>query len=220
MSARRQRRRGGRSADLALGVRLALAGGRSSRMRAAMTALGVGLGVALLLGAASVPSMIKRGQERSAARATPPLGGELKQGHDTLVGVSDTTFRGDDIRGRDVQREGPDAPVPPGTRGLPAPGTMLVSPKLRDLLDSDRGALLRARLDARVVGVIGDAGLRGPAELTFYRGSDRLGPPGQASGAQRVDHFGDGAQAQRLSPLLSLLVAIAVIVLLLPVAVF
>ncbi|MCW3015917.1 MAG: hypothetical protein JWO02_3009, partial [Solirubrobacterales bacterium] len=120
----------------------------------------------------------------------------------------------------DMQREGPDAPAPPGTRGLPVPGTMLVSPKLRDLLDSDRGALLRERLDARVVGVIGAAGLRGPAELTFYRGTDRLRPPGDAFGAQRVDHFGDGAQAQRLSPLLSLLVAIAVIVLLLPVAVF
>ncbi|WP_354700803.1 hypothetical protein DSM112329_01093 [Paraconexibacter sp. AEG42_29] len=210
--------------DLALGARMALAGGRSSRLRAAMTAIGVGLGVALLLAAASIPAMIAGSEDRGSARSTPFGGGPTKAGPGTLlIGGVDTTYRGDDLIGRDLQREGPRAPAPPGVRQLPAPGTMVVSPKLNDLLNSSQGRLLRERLDARVVGIIGDSGLRGPAELVFYRGTDRFGKLAGVSAdrdVERIARFGDGQKAEPLGPLLSLIVAIAVIVLLLPVAVF
>src|SRR5690606_21990732 len=54
--------------ELLLGARMALAGGVSGWLRAGLTALGVGLGVALLLLAASVPHAIAARQERTAAR--------------------------------------------------------------------------------------------------------------------------------------------------------
>jgi hypothetical protein len=206
--------------DLALGLRLALAGGPSSRLRAGMTAIGVGLGVALLLGAASLPSMVERFQERGSARGVP-IEGPIKRSDATLlVAAANTAFHGEDVRGRDVQPEGPRAPRPPGVAALPAPGTMVVSPKLRELLAAPDGALLRARLDARVVGTIGDAGLKGPQELAFYRGASGLKVRGSGGVADRAARFGDGGRPEPLGPLLTLLVAIAVTVLLLPVAVF
>ncbi len=206
------------AAELALGLRLALSGGRSARARATLTAVGVGLGVALLLGAASIPTMVERTQQRSNARSTAVGTDGLPAGAATLlVDVSSTTYRGAEISGRDLQAEGPRAPAPPGTSAVPAPGTMVVSPDLRDLLASERGALLRERLDARVVGVIGEEGLAGPRELTFYRGTDGLTA---ASALGRIDRFGSGQDSEPLGPLLVLLVAIAVVVLLLPVGVF
>ncbi|MGH8877865.1 MAG: hypothetical protein ACRD0P_11055, partial [Stackebrandtia sp.] len=45
-------------ADLAMGFRFAVAGGRSGWIRAGLTALGVGLGVAMLLAAASIPTVV------------------------------------------------------------------------------------------------------------------------------------------------------------------
>ena len=55
-------------ADLALGARLAATGGADSRLRAALTALGVAFGVALLLFAASVP---EHGECPQRARGCP-----------------------------------------------------------------------------------------------------------------------------------------------------
>lgn len=206
--------------DLALGIRLALAGGPSSRLRAGMTAVGVGLGVALLLGAASLPTMVDRFQARGSARATSIEPSVKRSDATLLIAAANTAFHGDDVRGRDVQPEGPRAPTPPGVAALPAPGTMVVSPQLRALLASPGGALLRARLDARVVGTIGDSGLKGPKELAFYRGATGLRERASGGVADRVARFGDGGQREPLGALLTLLVAIAVTVLLLPVAVF
>lgn len=212
-----------RLTDFALGARLAVAGGRPSRVRAMMTALGVGLGVAVLLIAASVPSMIDRGDARDNARSTDQaLSAKQTRGRGLLIAVSNTTYRGEGIRGRDLQpepRAGRSVPRPPGVRVIPGPGEMLVSPALRSLLSSERGALLRERLDARVVGTIGDAGLRGPREYSFYRGSDSLGTA-DGGRALRVTRFGSPGDPEALGPFLTLLVAIAVVVLLLPIAVF
>jgi len=211
-------RRGAGLADLALGLRLALGGGRGSRLRAALTAVGVGLGVALLLGAASIPTMLTAGQERSATRAD--LGRAIPAGPRTLLTADTTTeFRGAEVRGRDVQREGAQAPAPPGLRTLPAPGTAVVSPALAELLAQPGSALLRERLGARVVGEIAPAGLLGPAELAFYRGTDRLLGP-ERSDNRRIASFGSPDDPTPLGPLLGLFVAIAVVVLLLPIVVF
>ncbi|MTD46021.1 FtsX-like permease family protein [Conexibacter sp. W3-3-2] len=200
---------------LLLGVRLALAGGRPSAVRAAMTAAGVALGVLVLLVAASIPTMVDGHDGREAARAVTPSPGPATA-TSTLVTAADTTFRDEDIGGLLVQAEGGRPATPPGVRRLPGPGDLVVSPALRDLLARPDAALLRERLRGRIVGTIGDAGLTGPGELFFYAGTDRL----SAADGDRVTRFGGGVAPDPLPGFLTFLIAVAVVVLLLPIGAF
>jgi hypothetical protein len=207
--------------ELMLGMRMALAGGRSGVVRAVLTALGVGLGVACLLFAVSIPSMMQAHHDRSAARDVVSYNGPPVQRSDStiLIGIVDTGWRDQGIRGQLLQPEGPHAPVPPGLTALPAPGQLVVSPALHRLLDSPDGALLRQRLSGPIVGEIGSEGLTGPSELAFYAGSDSL-TVDQGTVVRR-DHFGaPGGAGEPLSPVLFLLVVIIFVVLLLPVGIF
>ncbi|MET9830634.1 FtsX-like permease family protein [Streptomyces sp. NPDC006385] len=209
--------------DLGMGVRFAFAGGREGWIRALLTAVGVGLGVALLLLTAAFPSLQSERNERSYARGDLTYNGQiLKQADDTLVVAdADTTFRDEHIRGRTLQPEGPRAPLPPGVAQFPAAGEMVVSPALKRLLDSDSGKLLRERLPDRIVGTIAEPGLIGPAELTFYRGGKDLAPQVDGARVARIDKYGDPNPAtERTDPILILIVLVIFVVLLMPVAVF
>ncbi|NYF59464.1 FtsX-like permease family protein [Micromonospora purpureochromogenes] len=209
----------GAAADLAMGARMAVGGGRDGWTRAVLTALGVGIGVALLLLAASVPGALDARQARGDARDDLRMGQELAPAANTLlVSTVETEFRGRPVRGRLVRPEGPDAPVPPGLTRLPAPGEVVVSPALRDVLDSPDGALFAPRLGgARITGTIADDGLAGPGEFAFYAGDDGLSTE---RGATRLDRFGGGLPGEGFGPVLMLLVAVIFVVLLLPIAVF
>ncbi|MDX6215657.1 MAG: hypothetical protein QOG99_1241 [Frankiales bacterium] len=207
--------------ELMLGMRMTLGGGRSGLVRAVLTALGVGLGVACLLFAASIPSMMQAHSARSDARDVVSYSGPTVQRSDStiLIGLVDTGWRDQGIRGQLLQPEGPHAPVPPGLTALPAPGQLVVSPALHRLLDSPSAALLRQRLSGPIVGEIGSAGLTGPSELAFYAGSDSL-TVDQGTVVRR-EHFGTpSGTSQPLSPVLLLLVVIIFVVLLLPVGIF
>ncbi|GIG92522.1 ABC transporter permease [Plantactinospora endophytica] len=214
-----RRGRFGRVADLALGARLVFAGGRSGVSRTLMTVVGVGLGVALLLTSTSISTMMDGRSERAAARDDQFYGvDEPPPGDRTvLVAVADTVYRDEAIRGRLLQPEGARPPLPPGLTRLPGPGDMVVSPALARLLDSPDGALLRPRLDHRIVGTIADPGLAGPGEYAYYLGTDQLRAGG---GTMRIDHFGAESTGEGLDPILMLLVLIIFVVLLLPIAVF
>lgn len=205
--------------DLALGVRLGVAGGRSGWARLAMIAAGVGLGVMMLLLAAGVPAALGARDARVAARepAWSPEE-EPARGPDTLlIARADTEYRGVQIYGRVVRPEGPRAPLPPGVTRWPGPGELVVSPALARLLDSDEGALLRERWRARVVGTIGPEGLAGPGEYAYYLGSDRLTAD---TPVVRVRAFGGGGGDATLDPVLLVLGAVAVAALLVPVMIF
>ncbi|NUR85821.1 MAG: ABC transporter permease, partial [Nonomuraea sp.] len=170
--------------DLALGARFALSGGREGWTRTLLTAIGVGLGVALLLGTTALPGALNARNARDNARND--YGASVNGGPaaDTLlIGRADSQFQGDDIRGRLLQPEGPKAPLPPGVQALPAPGTMVASPALRDLLSSPEGKLLRERIPYKISATIADQGLMGPHELAYYAGSDIL--------KQRMDTISD-----------------------------
>lgn len=206
-----------RAHDLLLGVRLAVGGSRTPWGRLALTAIGIGLGVAVLLVASSVPNMQQARHDRGHAlnvvysdSVTDPA---------LLVRSESARFRGEGINGRALQPVKPGAPLPKGLSEFPAPGEIVVSPALRDLLRSPEGKLLRPRFPERIVGTVGKAGLPGPETLYFYRGSDELSLGADGVGAVPV---GGGTPAQNppMNPQLWLTLAFGVTVLLVPIVVF
>ncbi|MEV3854332.1 ABC transporter permease [Streptomyces sp. NPDC050095] len=205
--------------DLGLGIRFAASGGREGWIRTLLTAIGVGLGVALLLGAASVPSFLHERDVRGDARQLGVgTSGQLKPGDRTLLTAdASSDFRDESIGGHLVRPEGAHPPLPPGVDKLPGPGEMVVSPALKKLLDSAEGKLLKERYDYRVIGTIHDAGLTDPFELYLYVGSDALSAD---RGATRIDHFGMTYPSAPLDPILIVLIVLACLVLLVPVGIF
>ncbi|MFF3264509.1 ABC transporter permease [Streptomyces sp. NPDC002932] len=208
--------------DLALGIRFAAAGGREGWVRTLLTAVGVGIGVALLLTASSVPHMLDersaRDQARSETKISESPDASAKKSDSTVLRIeASTEFRDRSITGFLMRADGAHPVVPPGITTLPAPGEMVVSPALEELLDSPGSALLRERLPYKVTGTIAEAGLRSPNELWFYAGSDTLT---SASGGHRVAGYGDPGPSDPLPPMLIVLVIMICVVLLAPVAIF
>ncbi|MEU2226326.1 FtsX-like permease family protein [Streptomyces sp. NPDC018347] len=211
------------SRDLGLGMRFAFTGGREGWIRTLLTAVGVGLGVALLLLTAALPHLLSARHQREEARqdltygtAVPPRADDT-----VLVGLSDTKWHGRDIRGRFLEAEGPRAPLPPGVDRFPAKGEMVVSPALRDLLSSEGGGLLRERLPDRITGTIGETGLIGSHELAYYAGADGMTATRDGTHVVRLTAFGDQhPEPERMDPVLILMTLVVFVALLTPVAVF
>ncbi|MBI0295493.1 ABC transporter permease [Streptomyces sp. PRKS01-29] len=210
------------AADLAMGARFAVTGGRESWARTIMTAVGVGLGVALLLLASSVPTAYALRGERSDARAALGFQEDPKPGPDTIrLGQASTTYRDQDIDGLVMAPDGDSPPKPPGISHIPGPGQMWVSPALKKLLDSDDGELLRERFPYRTIGTISHDGLSGPSDLRYYAGlSHKTFDRGIAD--YRIDRWGtkNAGKPNPLDPALLLLIIVGCVVLLLPVVIF
>lgn len=209
--------------DLMMGTRFAFAGGREGWVRAVLTAVGVGLGVALLLLTTALPNALaERDRREEARRDYTYLQQTMPEADDTLVIADvDTTYLDQQVRGRLLDPDGARAPLPPGVREFPPAGAMVVSPALKELLDSDRGELLRERLPYDVVGTIGEQGLVGSRELAYYAGAEGLAERIDRSMVARIDAFGGPDQPEtELDPVLLLLVLVVFVVLLMPVAVF
>ncbi|MFJ6212554.1 FtsX-like permease family protein [Streptomyces sp. NPDC092296] len=205
--------------ELAMGFRMAATGGRDSLTRALLTAVGVALGVAMLLLASSIPAMMQGRQARSEARFELAGGPQAQHRTDRtlLIAYVDTSYHGEEVRGRLIQPEGAKAVPPPGLDRYPAPGQMVVSPALKRLLASPEGKLLRERLNHPVAGVIGRAGLVGPSEYAYYLGGEHLAAGGTT---QRISGFGQNFGSSPLSPDLAVLGIVGCVVLLLPIGVF
>jgi hypothetical protein len=204
--------------DLSLGVRLAVGGGRTSWSRLALGTIGIGLAAAILLIAASVPTMLQNRSVREQA-ATPVT--SVRAGVSPLYEVRATgDYRDEAIGGNYVFPTGANSPVPPGLSRLPAQNEVVLSPALADLLNSPAGAMLRPRFPEKVIGTIGEAGLPEPTELEFFAGAGA-----QLTGAedaQPVYGFGPapGKNNKPLDPLLVALLIVGVVVLLLPIMIF
>ncbi|RFU86704.1 ABC transporter permease [Streptomyces triticagri] len=207
--------------DLGLGMRFAVTGGREAWVRTALTAIGVGLGVCLLLVTTAIPSALSSRDARGDARNDTRFAEKVMPAADDTLVVSavDTEYRDKNIRGRLVAPDGPKAPLPPGVSAYPKPGEMVVSPALAELLESDDGKLLADRLPDRQVGTISDTGLIGPGELAYYAGAEKLEPTGYPT--ERIDHFGPAQPGQdEFDPVIVLLTLLVFVVLLMPVGVF
>ncbi|MFD7903004.1 FtsX-like permease family protein [Kitasatospora sp. NPDC059747] len=204
---------------LGIGVRLALSGGRDGWGRLLLTACGVGLGVALLLFTASFPGIVQHRNDRLYTQNDTFQDEVIPSPGDrtVLIATADTTFRGTPVRGRVVQPEGANPPLPPGVGAYPGPGRMVVSPALADLLRDPANQLLRDRLPYPVVGTIGPAGLLGPAQADYVLGGDGLTVD---TGAVRIDAYGHFSPPKPMDPKLVLLNAVGLMVMLAPVGVF
>ncbi|MEV0737476.1 FtsX-like permease family protein [Streptomyces sp. NPDC050549] len=207
-----------------MGVRFAFAGGREGWVRAVLTAVGVGLGVALLLLTTTLPNALSQRDDRGNARQDFTYSGKVlpKADNTLVIANSDTTFHSKDVRGRLLEPDGTKAPLPPGVAKFPAPDEMVVSPALDRLLKSGSGELLRERLPYRITGTIAKTGLIGPAELAYYAGGKNLLQHQSGSNVERINYFGPSPNStpDKLDPILLLLVLIVFVVLLLPVGVF
>ncbi|MER5274699.1 FtsX-like permease family protein [Streptomyces sp. NPDC002809] len=208
--------------DLALGIRFAAGGGREGWIRTLLTAVGVGLGVALLLTASSVPHMLDERSARDQARSETKVSGypdaSAKKSDSTVLRKeASTEYHDRSVTGFLMRADGRHPVVPPGLTAFPAPGEMVVSPALGELLDAPENALLKERFPYKVTGTIGDRGLRSPGELWFYVGSDTLT---SATGGHRIAGYGDPGPADPLSPMLIVLIIMICVVLLAPVAIF
>ncbi|MFG2023851.1 ABC transporter permease [Streptomyces sp. NPDC048825] len=211
------------SRDLGMGFKFAFTGGREGWGRVLLTAVGVGLGVALLLLTTAIPNALQARSDREYARTDITYSSEriARADNTLLVARADTEYRERDVRGRQLEREGARAPLPPGVGKFPAPDEMVVSPALEELLKSRDGKLLRERLPYRITGTIGESGLIGSAELAFYTGADGLAPKVDGSTVTRIDTFQpELAPPERMDPVLLLLVLVVFVVLLMPVGVF
>ncbi|MFC5910061.1 FtsX-like permease family protein [Streptacidiphilus monticola] len=204
--------------DLGLGARFALSG-REGWARTVLTAVGVGLGVALLLLATSVPHLLHQRNVRSAERDLTYYGAALdRPGDDTLlVGEVRSGWYGQDVTGELVRPEGAHVRVAPGLPAWPRDGEMYASPALLKLLADPRNTLLRERIPYRVAGAIGHAGLLGPGELYYYAGDGKL-TAGQG-GVYRTNSIGGHVGPTDLSILLTMLLTVGVVVVLLPIGI-
>ncbi|NEB42510.1 FtsX-like permease family protein [Streptomyces sp. SID14515] len=208
--------------DLGLGIRFAAAGGREGWIRTLLTAVGVGLGVALLLLASSVPHLLDernaREQARSETRISDSPDANAAKSDSSVLRINTTTeYHDRTVAGYLMRPDGSTPVLPPGVARFPGADEMVVSPALRELLAEPGSELLRERLPYEITGTIGDAGLRSPGELLYYAGSDTLTT---ASGGHRIAGYGDEREGDPLPPLLIVLVVMVCVVLLVPVAIF
>jgi hypothetical protein len=147
--------------------------------RLVVTAVGVALGVALLLAAGAIGAALQQRDDRTdwrepITRPLGPSGLDAEAGSSALLWrVALDRFRGNEFARFDVAALGPGAPVPPGLERLPGPGDVIASPELAELIRSTPARELGDRYGSgEVTAIIGDEGLEFPDELLVIVGAD------------------------------------------------
>ncbi|MEV4534363.1 FtsX-like permease family protein [Asanoa sp. NPDC049518] len=153
---------------IALGLRLAVAGGREAATRLVVVALAVALGTGLLLATLAGINATKTqnlrytwlnsGVAEASTAARPGVDPVWWLGRENY-------FRGEELLRIDVAATGPAAPAFPGIPAVPGAGEFYVSPALHDLLRTVPAGELGDRFPGREIGVIGDAALPSPDTL-------------------------------------------------------
>jgi hypothetical protein len=203
-----------------LGLRLAVAGGRGSLVRLAVTAVGVGFGVTLLLLALTVQSAVRGRADRSGWQSATSE--TVATAPDGALFLSVTDYhRGTAMTRAYVAALGPRPPVPPGLERLPGPGEVAASPAMRRLLESTPDDQLDDRHPGRVTATIGDAGLAHPDELVALVGRtpDQLRDVTSPS-LQVVQGFGSPPSGEDFYLGVRLLIVVGAVLLLAPLVIF
>jgi hypothetical protein len=199
-----------------LGLRLALAGGRGAVAGLGLTATAVAIGTAILLFALSFAPAVGARDARTAWRDSFVQAPEGAEG--TLVAAFEDRVGERLLTRVHVAPAGADpAPIPPAIDAMPRPGEAYVSPALAALMAELPADHLAGRIGS-VVGTIKDSSLASPDELVAVIGTepDIL----RAYGAPVVTGYATEAAALDLPPIAALIVVLAGIGALAPVAVF
>src|SRR5664280_3841970 len=202
------------ASEARLGVRLAVADGRRSAIAFGLTALAVAIGTAVLLFAVSfMPALANR--DARAAWRQPIIAADPSQARLSMAAFEDS-YDGQTLVRVFLAPLTADAPVPPGLSKLPGLGEAYVSPALADLLARTPADELAPRFGS-VVGTIGPEGLRSPQELIAVIGAD---PAQLRTWASPIVGFHTVPAPHNLPPIALLILVLAVVGALVPVAVF
>jgi hypothetical protein len=159
---------------ISLGLRLSLKGGRESGVRLALTALGVAVGVALLLFTLGGFNGLKQRDAREGWLNT--------SSHNTRPSVNEATsdalwwrpiydtYGSRSLTIVEMAATGPHSPAPPGLARVPRAGEYFVSPALARLLATTPAEALGDRLPGRRAGLVGEAALESPDSLVAFVG--------------------------------------------------
>ncbi len=200
-----------------LGWRLAIAGGRSGAIVTGLTALSVAVGTSILLLALSFEPALQTRYDHSAWRDTPAELDLQTADHGLMLSRTDDHWQGVALTRMDVAALSADAPVPPGLDHVPSPGQVYVSPALAQLIAANPPDMLGDRYGA-ITGTISDAGLASPDELAVVVGREPEAL--RAEGARVVTALdGTGHIPMPRNPIVQVLVVIALVGALTPVAV-
>lgn len=180
----------------------------------ALTAAAVAIGTAILLFAVSFQPALAARDLRQAWRQPQWLVGAQPR---LLMAAFEDRYAGQPFVRIFIAPLTADAPTPPGMTQLPGPGQAYVSPALAELLAHTPADELAPRV-GRVVGTIGPEGLRSPQELVAVIGSDRSSLEGK--GAAPVASFRVDSLPPDLPPIAILILVLAIVGALVPVAVF
>ncbi|WP_430381192.1 FtsX-like permease family protein [Streptomyces actuosus] len=147
--------------------------GRGNRARFVLMTLGSAVGVACLAAVLAIPGILAAQDARMAARE--PTCGRDAQGRCLRTDAAVLTLL-DPLGSRPmtrvfIARGTQHVPPPPGLHALPRPGELFVSPRLHDVLRTERG--LSALFPGKEAGIIGPRGLAHPDELYAYVGVPR-----------------------------------------------
>jgi hypothetical protein len=207
--------------DLALGLRLAVGGGRMSGaalLRLAMTAFGIALAVAVLLSAAAVHHLAGAQAERKAAIAQVT---EPRAGVTPLLTYNWYPSVGDDfVKLTAVAATGTSSPVPPGLSRLPAPGELAVSPELAAKLAAPGGGSLKAQLPGHVIGQMSGEGVSGAGDQSAFYGVPAAQIEAEGADGNKVYAFGRPYTGLGLSAIMLGIILPIAAVLLLPLLIF
>ncbi|HEX4015302.1 MAG TPA: FtsX-like permease family protein, partial [Frankiaceae bacterium] len=156
-----------------LGLRLTMKGGREAMVRLIVTAVGVALGVGMVLITLAGINAVNAQNARYAwletgAGQEPPVASPTSAPVWWLA--NGDLFHGQLIGRIDVATTGSTSPVPPGLSRLPGPGEFYASPALSKLLRSTPAAQLGDRYPGKQVGIIGAAALPAPNTLVIVIG--------------------------------------------------
>jgi hypothetical protein len=208
---------------ISLGLHLSLKGGRESIARLAFTALGVAVGVALLLFTLSGFNGLKALDVREGWLLTSvenriPSVDELMSDPLWWRLIGDTY--GDEALIRvEVAATGPRSPLPPGIPRLPQAGEYYASPALERLLATTPRDVLGARFPAKQAGVIEEDGLTSPDALIAVVGRD-AGALAETDGALQVHSIEAAPKEHDYTLFFRLVLGLGAVGLLVPVLVF
>ncbi|MCE7011147.1 ABC transporter permease [Kibdelosporangium philippinense] len=193
-----------------------LRGDSRSRTSAIFTAIGVAVGVTLVLWLATVPGALQSRADRESWRSQGYSSQEqFEQSKDNaavLVANTRDNVGTQRIERFDVAALKPNVPVAPGIPKVPGPDEVVLSPALAKLAASMPADQLADRFKGKVVGQFGPEALKYPDELVAMVGHD---PSEMPNASPRAGLTSSGVVGE-VNPMLVFLSQIGIVVLIAP----